>query len=134
MSALARYFVSEGIKVIGYDKTESSITRGLCEMGVDITYDDKISHVPKDIGLVVYTPAIPDSLRIYKHVKEVDFLVKKRAEVLGFLANTYFNIAVAGTHGKTSISALTAHLFHSASKPCHAFIGGIAKNLSLIHI
>jgi len=128
MSALARYFHAQDVCVSGYDRTKTALTEALQNIGMDISYEDDLRAVPENIDLVVYTPAIPENLGLYKHFSNSRLPFKKRAEVLGLISNSHFNIAIAGTHGKTSISTLTAHIFHEANKRCHAFVGGISKN------
>ncbi len=128
MSALARYFNHQGKKVFGYDKTKTNLTSTLLNEGINIIYEDDPSQIPWPINRVVYTPAIPDDLELKKCFLSKGFDLEKRAKVLGEIANDNFNIAVAGTHGKTSVSSMIAHLLHNGGKTCHAFIGGICKN------
>ena len=128
MSALARYFNSREVEVHGYDKTPTSLTFELEMEGMFIHYEEDISLVPADIDLVVYTPAVPSSHKELQYFNQNDFKVLKRAEVLGIISRGMKAIAIAGTHGKTSTSALTAHILQTAGIDCTAFLGGIAKN------
>lgn len=128
MSALARYFQSQGADVHGYDKTPSPLTEKLSGEGMHIHYDDRPDLIPGDIDLAVVTPAVPKSLRELHALRQTGTPVMKRAEVLGLISQKYPTIAVAGTHGKTSVTALIAHLMHNANIPVTAFIGGILKN------
>jgi UDP-N-acetylmuramate--alanine ligase len=128
MSALARYFKLQGIKVSGYDKTQTTLTNKLQAEGMNIHFDDDIAKIPSDIDLVVYTPAVPKDLKEYQHLLNSGILIKKRAEVLGDLTKDKKTIAVAGTHGKTTVSALIAHLLTHSGIGCSAFMGGISKN------
>ena len=133
MSALARYFVAGGFSVAGYDRVESAITRSLIEEGIGVTYRDEINDIPDEFRdakqtLVIYTPAIPRDNRIFNYFASNDFRVHKRSEVLGMISRKYRSVAIAGTHGKTSVSTLTAHLLKQSHIDCTAFLGGISRN------
>lgn len=133
MSALARYFKAAGKMVYGYDKRASAITAELEELGIEIHYDDVVDAVPvksedKENVLIVYTPAIPKAHKGFEYVKNQGFTIKKRAEVLGLLTKDKFCLAVAGTHGKTTTSAILGHLLAEIKVPVTAFLGGIASN------
>src|SRR5262245_31477827 len=110
MSALARYFRFHGKKVSGYDKTETVLTKELVKEGIQVHYEDRLDLAPKDADLVVYTPAIPASHQELAFYKANGYALAKRSEVLGIITNSSFNICVAGTHGKTTISTMIAHL------------------------
>lgn len=128
MSALAHYFLQQGKRVYGYDKTPSLITDALQEAGAEINFKDEWLINPFDIDLGVYTPAIPDELQLKDEMLQQEkYPVKKRAEVLALIADQYRELAVAGTHGKTSTSAMLAHIMHQTSK-VNAFVGGIMSN------
>ena len=129
MSALARYFRMLGAEVHGYDKTPSPLTALLAGEGMHIHFDDRPDLIPQDIDLVVVTPAVPESLRELRQLRKTKVPLLKRAEVLGLISQKHRTIAVAGTHGKTSVTALIAHLLHSGGIPVTAFIGGILKNI-----
>lgn len=128
MSALARYFRQQGKEVSGYDRISTPLSRQLESEGMNIHYDDDPAYVPCDAGLVIYTPAIPESNRQLTYCREIDVPVKKRAEVLEMIAEDHKTIAIAGTHGKTSISSMVAHILKSNAFPVNAFIGGIMSN------
>ena len=130
MSALARYFLHQGIKVGGYDRVQSEISRALSREGAYITNDERISSMWEDIDLLVYTPAVPKSHPQISRAEQKGIPVKKRAEILGDITREPFTIAVAGTHGKTSISTLIAHLLRSGSIRAGAFLGGISGNFN----
>ncbi len=134
MSALARWFHAQGCEVAGYDATRGPITGQLEKLGVPVTYSDKPENLQsaftkagKDI-LVVYTPAVPESLGLLQYFQKNEFTVLKRAAVLGLISRNYYTLAVAGTHGKTSTSSMLAHILTHAGKSCIAFLGGISKN------
>ena len=133
MSAIARFFHSHGIFVYGYDRTQTQLTMQLANEGMAIHYDEDTGYIKSlnlypDDTLVVYTPAIPSFNKELNYFRENDFDIKKRAEVLGLISKTKDAVCVAGTHGKTTISTLTAHLFTNSEIGCSAFIGGISKN------
>ncbi|GAB4297584.1 MAG: UDP-N-acetylmuramate--L-alanine ligase [Marinilabiliales bacterium] len=134
MSALAKYFLSKGCYVAGYDKTRSSITNDLIKAGIYICFDEEINLIPENIinhpddTLIIYTPAVPTNHKQLIYFKENNFQVLKRAEVLGNIVKDFKTVAVAGTHGKTTITALISYIFKTAGIKHCAFIGGIAKN------
>lgn len=128
MSALARYFMHMGVKVSGYDKTPTALTAQLESEGMKIHFDENPVLIPETTELVVYTPAIPGEHKELVYILKKKIKMMKRSEVLGLIASEYFTIAVAGTHGKTTTSALIAHILKSAGVPHIAFLGGISKN------
>jgi UDP-N-acetylmuramate--alanine ligase len=128
MSAVARYFASRGVKVSGYDRTPTTLTRELEKSGMNIHYDENIDLLPKDVQLVVYTPAIPVSHQELQYFLENGYSVVKRSDALQIISNSSFNICVAGTHGKTTTSTMVAHILRHSGYGCNAFLGGIAAN------
>lgn len=130
MSAIARYYNFKGYKVSGYDKTPSEITQDLEKEGIEIHFEDRPDLIPANIEetLVVYTPAIPASLKELITVKEKGYRVIKRSKMLGEITEGQKCLAVAGTHGKTSTSTLISHIMTDSKEGCSAFIGGISKN------
>ncbi len=128
MSALARYFNAKGAKVSGYDKTETALTKKLVDEGIDVHYTDDAELVPKDAALIVYTPAIPANHAGLQYYKTNNYQLVKRSEVLGMITDSTFNICVGGTHGKTTISAMIAHILRHSGYGCTAFLGGIVAN------
>ncbi|HAN78618.1 MAG TPA: UDP-N-acetylmuramate--L-alanine ligase [Bacteroidales bacterium] len=135
MSALVRYFIDLGKKVAGYDKTETDLTQKLIAEGAQIHYTDDLNAIPqvfknKQDTLVIYTPAIPKNHTELYYFTSENFTVLKRAAVLGLISKAYKTVAVAGTHGKTSISSFTAFLLSNSEVKCSAFLGGIAKNFN----
>ncbi|MBK6563659.1 MAG: UDP-N-acetylmuramate--L-alanine ligase [Saprospiraceae bacterium] len=128
MSAIARYFYSLGIKVSGYDKTLTELTSALVEEGMNIHFDDNEKRVPEDVDLVVYTPAIPADHLGLQLVKKKGIPLMKRAQVLGLISTSRYCIAIAGTHGKTTTSTLTAHVMFACGMDPSAFLGGISVN------
>lgn len=128
MSALARYFNSLGKKVSGYDKTETELTQKLESEGIAIHYEDNVALAPKHPDIVVYTPAIPKDHTELAYYKANAFDILKRSDVLGVITRSSFNICVAGTHGKTTITTMIAHILRHTGYGCNAFLGGIAAN------
>jgi UDP-N-acetylmuramate--alanine ligase len=128
MSALARYFHSNGAKVSGYDKTSSSLTKELELEGLQIHYEENVDLVPKDAELVVYTPAVPKEHKELVYYQRNGYMVVKRSDVLQIATESSFNICIAGTHGKTTISTMVAHLLRHTGYGCNAFLGGISVN------
>jgi UDP-N-acetylmuramate--alanine ligase len=128
MSALARYFNSNGFLVSGYDKTPTALSLQLEAEGMLIHYKDDVQLIDKAAVLVVYTPAIPATHSELGWYKANQYPVVKRSDVLGALTASGFNICVAGTHGKTTTSSMVAHLLRDTGFGCNAFLGGIAVN------
>lgn len=130
MSALARYFWQRGVQVSGYDRTESEITGALQREGVKVLFEDDPANAPMDVDMVIYTPAIPKSHRQLILYRDKGYPVYKRSEILEEITRTAFTIAVAGTHGKTSITTLITYLLHAAGRPCMAFLGGVSLDFN----
>ena len=128
MSALARYFHAKGTRVSGYDKTPGSLTKELEQEGMKIHYEENVDLVPKDAELVVYTPAIPKEHKELVYYQQHGYKVVKRSDVLQVATESSFNICIAGTHGKTTITTLVAHLLRHTGYGCNAFLGGISVN------
>ena len=128
MSALARYFVAKGCVVNGYDKTKTILTEALSELGINIHYEDSLDHLDKNASVVVYTPAIPESHQELNYYRANGYEVVKRSDILGWITEGTVNICVAGTHGKTTVSSMIAHLLRDTGYGCTAFLGGIATN------
>ena len=128
MSALARYFHFHGKKVSGYDKTETPLTKQLVKEGIPVHYEDSIDLADKKADIVVYTPAIPKDHSELQFYQQNNYRLLKRSDVLGLITNSSFNICVAGTHGKTTITTMIAHILRHSGYGCNAFLGGIAVN------
>ena len=128
MSALARYFVSRGVEVSGYDKTRTTLTQDLEDINIRIHYEINVDLIPKDVDVVVYTPAIPVTNAEKIYYIENGFKIVKRSDVLQWITESSFNICVAGTHGKTTITTMIAHILRHSGYGCNAFLGGISNN------
>lgn len=135
MSNLARYFMSKGKKVAGYDRTETELTRTLVSEGAEIHYDDNVDLIPsyckdKHSVLVIYTPSVPSDNAEVVYFNENGFEIQKRAQVLGLITQNSKALCCAGTHGKTTTSSMLAHILNGSYLGCNAFLGGIVKNYS----
>lgn len=133
MAALERYFKSQGDNVAGYDRTPTELTDSLMAEGIDITFDESADAVPalyRDPAntLVVYTPAVPDTMPQLLWFRDKGFKVVKRAVVLGEVTRRSKGICFAGTHGKTTTSSMAAHILHTSKAGCNAFLGGVLRN------
>lgn len=128
MSAVARFFHSKGITVSGYDKTPTVLTKELEASGMAIHYEENIEAIPKQVDLVVYTPAIPKDHKELVYYQQHGQKVVKRSDVLQIISESSFNICIAGTHGKTTITTMVAHLLRDTGFGCNAFLGGISVN------
>lgn len=139
MSAIARYFISRGLVVGGYDKTCTELTRRLEKEGVLMHYEENVDEIPHTCKnpqhcLVVYTPAIPSDHKELQYFRQNGFEIQKRAQVLGTLTRQMHGLCVAGTHGKTTTSSMCAHIMHQSHLDCNAFLGGITKNYGTNYI
>ncbi len=128
MSALARYFNTNGFAVSGYDKTETALTKKLQSEGIAIHFEDNIELIDKNAELVVYTPAVPKDHKELNYFLQHNYNLAKRSEVLGAITNSSYNICIGGTHGKTTTSTMVAHILRHSGYGCNAFLGGISVN------
>jgi len=132
MSALARYFHFMGKRVEGYDKTASTLTNDLEKEGIPVHYNEDLKKVPllaeKNSTVIIYTPAVPNDFPEFTYFRDNGFQLYKRSQILGLLTAGKRCIAIAGTHGKTSVTTMTAHLLKQSHLDCSAFMGGISKN------
>jgi len=134
MSALARYFKAKGKYVAGYDRTATELTKTLEEEGIEINYTDEVAEIPEVVrsnnenSLIVYTPAVPKDSKQFIHLKDYSQLVK-RAELLGMVTHQKYCLAVAGTHGKTTTTAILGHLLKETGAKVTAFLGGISEDI-----
>ncbi len=133
MSAIARYFLSKEIYVAGYDRTPTHLTQQLVAEGANIHYEENVDLIPLECRdnkstLVIYTAAIPETHKELAYFRNNEFVIEKRAQVLGELTRTAKGLCIAGTHGKTTTSTIAAHLLKESHVDCTAFLGGISKN------
>lgn len=137
MSALAKYFLEEGFQVYGYDAVESELTNELQGLGAKIVYEDLLSwqsELNQENTLVVRTPAVPVITEWYQYFNQNEFRMLKRAEILGEISRNSICVAIAGTHGKTTISSMVANIFNSSDHAFAAFLGGVALNFNSNYI
>lgn len=140
MSALALYFLDNKKTVSGYDRTSSDITKSLEEAGINIHYQDDIDLIPQEVitgkadSLIIYTPAIPTDHLELNYFLSREYLVRKRAKILGEITRDKFTIAVGGTHGKTTTAAMITHMLSTAKIDCYALLGGIPVNYGTNYI
>jgi UDP-N-acetylmuramate--alanine ligase len=135
MSALARYFKELNYSVAGYDRFRSDICKKLELIGINIHYEDNINELPQSFRdsentLIVFTPAIPEKHSELMYFRTNNFEILKRSEILGLIANPKNGLAIAGTHGKTSVSSICANIMSNSKIGCSAFLGGISKNIN----
>lgn len=128
MSALARYFNTQGVFVSGYDKTPTPLTDDLQKEGIQIHFEDDLNQIDKEATVIVYTPAIPADHGELNFFKDNGYQVVKRSDVLNWITENAFTIGIAGTHGKTTTTSMTAHILRDTGYGCNAFLGGIASN------
>lgn len=129
MSAIARYFNERGVKIFGYDKTQTVLTDQLSAEGMVICYENNYAEpFPTLIDLVIYTPAVPLIHPVCQHFQASGLPFMKRAEILGLISKNMKTIAIGGTHGKTTTSSITTHLLKEGGVSCTAFLGGIVEN------
>ena len=128
MSALARYFKAKGCEVSGYDRTKTPLTEELEAEGIPVHYSAQLPPVGGGGALVVYTPAVPEDFEEFVYFKKNNFRMLKRAQVLGEITRESRGICIAGTHGKTTTSTMTAHLIYQSHVGCSAFLGGVSKS------
>lgn len=136
MSALARYFLASEYVICGYDRTQSQLTGTLEDEGCIIAYEDTLDSLPvlfsdpesRTRVMIVYTPAIPKESILLNYFRDNDYTLYKRSEILGLISRETDAIAIAGTHGKTTVSTMTAHILTTSTINCSAFLGGISKN------
>jgi len=132
MSSIAQYLYEKGNTILGYDASENRSVKILVKKGVEVINKLSLERIPdymkEEDVIVVYTPAIPDDNIFLKYFRSNgNNPIFKRSEILGEISKQSKCIAVAGTHGKTTTTAIISHLFHSSGIHFKAFIGGIMK-------
>ncbi|MGB2424569.1 MAG: Mur ligase domain-containing protein, partial [Flavobacteriales bacterium] len=132
MSALARHLHRLGHVVAGYDLTPSPLLESLEREGIAVTHSPRPEDLPAwarhaDEGTltVVWTPAVPKDLPLFRHFISQGHNPVKRAEMLGQITRNCPTLAVAGTHGKTTTSSWLAAMLDATKEGCHAFLGGV---------
>ena len=132
MSSIAQYLYEKENTILGYDASENKSVKILEKKGIEVTNKLSLKSIPdymkNDDVIVVYTPAIPDDNIFLKYFRaNGNKKIQKRSEILGEISKQSKCIAIAGTHGKTTTTAIISHLFHSSGIHFKAFIGGIMK-------
>lgn len=138
MSSLARFFRSRGIAVAGYDRAQTPLTRALESEGINIHYTDDPEMIPFAVQkhpsepetLIIYTPAIPRDMMELNYLIDNGYLLHKRSEILGLITRSYDSLAVAGTHGKSTVTAMIAQILIESGEGCTAFLGAISKSIN----
>ncbi len=134
MANLVRYYLRHGVKVAGYDRSPSELTRHLEEEGAILTFTDDENAIPAEFRdpentLVVYTPAVPETNKVLSYFRHNGFEIIKRAALLGKITDATDAICVAGSHGKTTTSSMIANILRNATPGCTAFLGGVLRNI-----
>lgn len=134
MANLVRYYLRHGVKVAGYDRSPSELTRHLEEEGAILTFTDDENTIPAEFRdpentLVVYTPAVPETNKVLSYFRHNGFEIIKRAALLGKITDATDAICVAGSHGKTTTSSMIANILRNAKPGCTAFLGGVLRNI-----
>jgi len=129
MSSIARFLLQQGGQVGGYDKTPSPITAALIAEGATVIFDQDVTALPAVFKprttKVIYTPAIPSGHPQKDFYEQQGNSVVKRSVFLGEITKDKPTLAIAGTHGKTTTTAILAHLFSALGESFTAFIGGV---------
>ena len=125
MSGLARLFVHEGKQVSGSDRSESDITRALVAEGVSFFDTQTAQNITPSIDLVVYTEAMPHDHEELVAAREAGITTVNYFQALGMVANEYYLVAVAGSHGKTTTTAMLIDIFEDAGLDPSAIVGSL---------
>jgi len=128
MSALARFFKDKNADVYGYDRFRSPLCMELESEGITIHYEDSLDLLRKDADIVIYTPAIPKDMHELNFYQQQDYKLMKRSEILQWITEPTFNICIGGTHGKSTITTMVAHVLRDSGYGCNAFLGAISVN------
>jgi len=129
MSSIARYFLNLGNEVMGYDRAESEILEKLSKDGVKVLDKIDINLLSEDFKsndvIVIYTAAISKENPYLNYFVNNKNKIYKRSEILGEITEKTFCISIAGTHGKTTTTAILTHLFYKCEENFQSFVGGI---------
>lgn len=125
MSGLARLFLHEGKQVSGSDRTSSDITEALQKEGVTFYAEQIATNIADDTDLVVYTEAMAKDHPEMAAAEEADIPMLNYFDALAMVANEYYLIAVAGTHGKTTTTAMLIDIFEAADLDPTAIVGSL---------
>lgn len=136
MSGLARFLCANGHAVAGYDRTETALTSILLAEGMDVCagqsaevaldhFNAWVQSAEHGDAVIVRTPAISPGFPVLIAAQATGIPIVKRSELLGSLTRNTPTLAVAGTHGKTTTSAILTHLLLAEPGGCRGFLGGI---------
>lgn len=128
MSAVARMMLNEGKEVIGSDRSESLVTDELEKLGVKVFYKQEAENITPDIDLVVYTIAMTDDSPELVKARKLGIECKTYPEMLGLISADKYTIAVAGTHGKTTTTAMIAEIMIKAGLEPTVIVGSLLKS------
>ncbi len=128
ISAVARMFLLEGKIVVGSDISMSEVTDGLVEAGAKIEKGQSLSLVPKDTELLIYTAALENfDAPLLAEIKKLKIPSISYSEALGIISKNKYTIAVSGTHGKTTTTAMIAKVLIDAGLKPTVLVGSILK-------
>jgi UDP-N-acetylmuramate--alanine ligase len=136
MSALARHLIQEKKVVSGSDRALGTLTKTLDGEGIQIYGTQTVDNITKDIELVVYTEAVTEGSEGWEELqraKKSKIPTVNYFEALGMAMNPYYLIAVAGSHGKTTTTAMLVDVFESAGKDPTAIIGSLRAKTKSNH-
>jgi UDP-N-acetylmuramate--alanine ligase len=123
LSAYAALRVQEGHTVLGSDRSVSAITADLQKLGVNVGTLQDGSAVPDDIDLFVYSEAIPKDAPERKKAAELGVEQQSYFQALGELSRGFHNVAVCGTHGKSSTTSMAAKVLMDAGRDPTVVVG-----------
>ena len=127
MSALAQHYVSEGYRVTGSDASPSPLTYMLEQLGVTLTYEQKAENIEATITQVIYTISVPQDHPELSAARDQQIPVLTYPEALGELTRQYRTIAVVGTHGKTTTTAMLALALIAGGEDPTVIVGSTVK-------
>lgn len=127
MSGLARILFDLGYKISGSDKVDNFCINKLRERGIEVFVGHKKDNLKKEVGLVVYSSSIPQDNPELEKARSERIPIVHRSEILSFLMQSKIGIAIAGAHGKTTITGLIAHILKEAGLEATAVVGGWLK-------
>ena len=129
VSALAQYYLAQGHQVSGSDLAASEITDFLQKKGVKIFIGNKPENIKEGIILVIHSPAVKPENPEYKKAKELGIKLQSYPEALGELTKKYYTIAISGSHGKSTTTAMTGLLLAKAGLDPTIIVGTRLKEL-----
>jgi UDP-N-acetylmuramate--alanine ligase len=128
MSALAQLLVSQGKSVCGSDREESPTTQLLSDKGVNIVIGHDGCSIPADAELLIYSDAVYSDNPERMRAKEMNIPEMSYFEALGEASKGMRTLAVTGTHGKTTTTAMLAKILQACDKQPTAIVGSIVRD------